>query len=130
MLTSEISGHDIRLPSPSKSFQPLTNPEVRDQIPRDKYYNKIYASVEKHLILSCIAGEVDSLLCNVFFDTVVPCTLDGAQWLRIRQALGPFDEDPQRLARPIAARNPKLSILWLAVIWNKNGKVSEVVDCA
>ena len=131
MSTSDFTGN-VQLPSRTESIQTFADRRERYLSGRDKCYDKLFASLDKYLTLSCIEDGIDSLLCSVFFDPVVPCNLVGAQSLAIKQALGPgpFEKDPQRLVRAIAARNPRLSLLWLAVIWNGNGEISEVVDCA
>jgi hypothetical protein len=39
------------------------------------------------------------------------------QWFGVKQALGSVEEDSERLAAAVAARSPKLAVLWLGAIW-------------
>jgi hypothetical protein len=58
----------------------------------------------------------------------VPCNLVGAQWLGVRKALRQSHGDLQRLATAIAARAPKLSVLWLAVFWTEGEQIDDIFE--
>lgn len=120
MIMSGVTGYEVQLPPPVKP----SKPPIMNRDRKDKLYDRLFDSIDKCISLSCVDDGIASLLYSCFFDPSIPCTFVGAQWVGIQKALGSVEEDPARLARAIAARSPKCSLLWLAAIWC--GRASEI----
>ena len=129
-LTSAISSGDLQLSNPFQSLENASNRPQSKRTERDECYEELLSSLDKLLSLSCIEDGIDSLLGSVFFDPNVPCNLFGAQSLGIRKAVVRLEESPQKLARAIAMKNPRLSALWLAATWTGKEELREAVNCA
>lgn len=126
---SKLTGGEIQLPRPTEPLQTVVHLDEGDPIRQSEGYDKLFASLDKFLTLSCVEDGIGSLLCSVFFDPAVPCNLVGAHWMGIRQALEVSENSPQRLGNAIAAQKPRLSILWQGIMWNGIEDVNEVFEC-
>lgn len=114
MLTSGMTAPPSLFPNPTIPSQ-MTKSMAKSGSPVDGVCDKLFTSLDRFLSLSSIEDGIDSLLCSTFFDPSIPCNLVGAHWLGVQKVLQQYRKNPQRLAKAIAMRTPRLSILWLGV---------------
>ena len=117
------TNNPIKLPTPCA----LIDSTQTSQAPPHIYYDEEFIQLDKCITLSCSWQGIESLLCCVFFDPSVPCNLVGAQMTGALEALSQCKDDRRTLARVMANICPKLSLLWLAVIWT--GEAEGIIKC-
>lgn len=113
----------IKLPIPCA----LVDSSQTSQVPPHIYYGEEFLQLDRCITLSCSWQGIESLLCSVFFNPSVPCNLVGAQMTGVLEALSQLKDDRRTLARVMANICPKLSLLWLAVIWT--GEAEGIIKC-
>ena len=119
----EHSGWLLELPS-------LSDPTDIDrrQVHIADSYNKLCEHLNRCITLTCSLEGIASILCSVFFDPTVPCNLAGAHLSGIKEAFQSIKEDSQLLARLMALKDPKSSLLWFASI--RTHRASRFLECA
>jgi hypothetical protein len=113
----------IKLPTPCA----LLDSTQTSQAPPHICHDEEFLQLDKCITLSCSWQGIESLLCSVFFNPSVPCNLVGAQMTGALEALSQLKDDRRTLARVMSNICPKLSLLWLAVIWT--GEAEGVIKC-
>lgn len=125
MLTSGMTAPQLSFPNPTIQSQ-STKSTAKSSSPVNRIYDKLFTSLDRFLSLSSIEDGIDSLLCSTFFDPSISCNLVGAHWLGVQKVLQQYRKTPQRLAKAIAMRTPRLSILWLGIFWSEREKVDQI----
>ena len=117
------SNNPMKFPTPEALLDSTQTSQATPRI----CYDEEFLQLDKCITLSCSWQGIESLLCSVFFNPRVPCNLVGAQMTGALEALSQLKDDRRTLARVMANICPKLSLLWLAVIWT--GEAEGIIKC-